>query len=432
MKTKVKGRTDARRRTAGLVTIIVIVLSLLSMSVLSACAPKSPPTETEPSGPAVSKVREMLLSPDIAGKLTGDVLGVDIDQKVEPSADLKRYSVVYPNLFDVAITVIGLAADEAAFSAEAAKIHEDFQYFHQLFDAFNTYPGMNNIRTINESGGAEVRIDPELGKLLQKGKEYYELTRGGMNIAIGTVTEMWRVALAAAGPAHPEPATVSPDLLPTAAELREAAQHIDPGKIRLGADLTTVQLLDPAMRLDVGALAKGYAVELVARRAEARGVTSMLINAGGNVRSIGYRHDNGRPWQVAIKNPLIAAGTLEPARAADKVASAGKSSMDDKYLAVLPLIDHAAVTSGVNERCFKADGRFYHHIIDPQTLQPAQGYLSITVYSSDSGLADALTTGLFCLDLETGMDLIESLQGIEVVWLLSDRSLRLSSGWSFK
>ena len=430
METKKRG-TDARRRTAGLVTIIVIVLSLLGLSVLSACAPKSP-TTTEPDVSPEPKLRQMLLSPDIAGHLTGDVLGVDADQKVEPSAGLKRYSVVYPNLFDVAINLIGVAASEAEFSAEAAKIHEDFQYFHQLFDAFNTYPGVNNIRTINESGGAEVRIDPELGKLLQMGKEYYELTRGGMNIAIGTVTELWRVALAAAGPAHPEPATVSPDLLPTEAELRAAAQHIDPGKIRLGADLTTVQLLDPAMRLDVGALAKGYAVELVARRAEARGVTSMLINAGGNVRSIGYRHDNGRPWQVAIKNPLIAPGVLEPARAADKVASAGKSSMGDEYLAILPLIDHAAVTSGVNERCFKADGHFYHHIIDPQTLRPAQGYLSITVYAPDSGLADALTTGLFCLDLETGMDLIESLQGIEVVWLLSDRSLRLSSGWSFK
>ena len=160
------------------------------------------------------------------------------------------------------------------------------------------------------------------------------------------------------------------------------------------------------MKLDVGAIAKGYAVEMVARSLEARGVTGYIINVGGNVRTVGTKPD-GSKWKVGIEDPLGG----------------------DDYISLVSLSGESLVTSGVYQRYYIVDGKKYHHIIDPETLMPAEGYASVSVLTADSALGDALSTALMCMTVDEGTALVESLDGVEAQWVFPDGTRRASSGW---
>jgi thiamine biosynthesis lipoprotein len=161
------------------------------------------------------------------------------------------------------------------------------------------------------------------------------------------------------------------------------------------------------MRLDVGAVAKGYATEQVARWLEAQGVSGWLLNVGGNVRAVGKKPD-GSLWMAGLENP-------------DEDAK--------DYLAYLQLESEALVTSGSYQRYYIVDGKSYHHIIHPDTLMPSEGYLSVSVICPDSGMGDALSTALFCMPLEDGKALVESMEGVEALWLTTDGVQTTTSGW---
>jgi len=168
----------------------------------------------------------------------------------------------------------------------------------------------------------------------------------------------------------------------------------------------TLYLTDADTQLDVGAIAKGYAGQQAVAAMREAGVTSMLLSLGGNVCSIGTRAD-GTGWKVGIQDPYSSA-----------------------TLSVVQVAGQSVVTSGTYERFYTVDGKNYHHIIDPSTLMPSVLYDSVTVISSDSGLADALTTGLFCMPVDEGMALIERLPDTEAFWVLSDGTQRMSSGFA--
>ena len=163
------------------------------------------------------------------------------------------------------------------------------------------------------------------------------------------------------------------------------------------------------MLLDVGAIAKGYATEQVALAAVGRGEDHLLLSVGGNVRAIGYRNDKKEPWRAGIENPDDSA---------------------ENYLAILNINDKSVVTSGIYERYYEVEGKQYHHIIDPETLFPENRYLSVSVVTHDSGLADVLSTALFNMSIEDGLELIESIGQTEALWCLPDGSLRESSGFA--
>jgi thiamine biosynthesis lipoprotein len=162
------------------------------------------------------------------------------------------------------------------------------------------------------------------------------------------------------------------------------------------------------MTLDVGAVAKGYAVEMVARSLEEQGITGYLLNVGGNVRTVGSKQD-GSPWIVGIENP------------ADSEA--------EPYLAYLRLSGQSLVTSGSYQRYYVVNGKRYHHIIDPDTLMPHDLYLSVSVVCKSSADGDALSTALFCMTYEEGLTLIESIPDAEAMWVLPDGTKITSSGF---
>lgn len=228
----------------------------------------------------------------------------------------------------------------------------------------------------------------------------HETTGGKMNVAFGTVLKIWHNYREAA---LDDPAQAA---VPSMEELEAAAQHCDINDLILDEEASTVYFADPEMQLDVGSVGKGYAVEMVARAAEERGLKSALISVGGNLRSIGHKPDYSR-WTGGIQNPWTTTADIVPTE------SGG-------YVAVVEVEDMSLVTSGNYQRYYELDGVRYHHLIDPDTLMPANYYSAVSVLAPDSGLADCLSTGLYCMPLEEGQALVESLENVEAMWMMNE------------
>lgn len=314
----------------------------------------------------------------------------------------KRYEAEFLLLFDTVTQIIGYTDTEEKFSKQVNLIYDDLEEYHQLFDIYHNYDGINNMKTINDQAGiAPVKVDQKIIDLLLFSKEAYEITDGKVNVAYGAVLRIWHDHRDA-GIDDPEKAT-----LPDMDLLREASGHTDFNQVMIDEENMTVYLPDPEMSLDVGAIAKGYATEQVARKAEENGMTSGLISVGGNVRPIGVKEDgSGTPWKVGIQNPI---------------------DQDGEDIRKINLTNASLVTSGIYERYYIVGEKSYHHIIDPETLFPAEYFLSMTVLCADSGLADALSTSVFNMPFEQGLALIERMPDTEALWVFHDGQIKTSS-----
>ena len=190
----------------------------------------------------------------------------------------KQYTASFLTLFDTVTTIVGHAESEESFKQQAQEIHDQLLIYHQLFDIYHDYEGLNNIKTINDQAGiAPVAVDGEILALLQDCAEYYRLTGGKVNVAMGSVLSLWHQARA---DGIQDPAEAK---LPDTEALEEAAKHCGFDSIVIDPDASTVYITDPEASLDVGAVAKGWAAQRVAERAP-RG---MLISVGGNVCATG-------------------------------------------------------------------------------------------------------------------------------------------------
>ena len=323
----------------------------------------------------------------------------------------QRYSTVFYDVFDTVTQVIAYCDSEEEFTAQMDALHADLVEYNQLYDIYNDYDGVTNIKTINDNAGiAPVTVDDKILGMLELAQTMYDTTSGKLNIALGSVLNIWHNYREAALADDND----SNNQLPTQEELDAAAQHCDIANLIIDEDAKTVYLADPAMSLDVGSVGKGYAVEQAAQAAEARGLTSALISVGGNLRAIGTKPD-GSQWVGGVENPWNSS----------EVYTNGSSTV-----AAVKMSDLSLVTSGDYQRYYVVDGVRYHHLIDPATLWPAAYFDGVSVLAPDSGVADCLTTGLFCLPLEEGRQLVESLDGVEALWCTTDGEVVTSSGWS--
>jgi len=296
----------------------------------------------------------------------------------------KQYTATFLTLFDTVTTVIGRADSQEAFEKTAQAVHDQLLVYHQLFDIYNDYDGISNLKTVNDQAGiAPVKVDSRIIQLLQDCKRYYDATGGRVNVAMGSVLQLWHEARS---DGIDDPANAC---LPDADALAEAAKHTDIHNIVIDEAASTVFLSDPAMRLDVGAIAKGWAAQQVAQDSP----TGLLISVGGNVCATGAKDSTGTPWVVGIQNPD-----------------------GGDYLHTIYVTEGSVVTSGDYQRAYLVDGRVYHHIIDPDTLYPSTYWRSVTVICKDSALADALSTALFLLPQEEGQQLLNQLNA-EAMWV---------------
>ena len=315
----------------------------------------------------------------------------------EQAPETKQYNATFLTLFDTVTTIVGRAENEEAFRVTSQAIHDELLQYHQLFDIYNDYDGINNLKTINDNAGiAPVPVDDRIIALLKDCKSYYELTQGMVNPAMGSVLQLWHVAR---NDGINDPANA---YLPQADALNAAAQHMDFAAVIIDETDSTVYLTNPEMRLDVGAVAKGWSVQRVAENAP----SGLLISVGGNVCATGPKDTSGTPWVVGIQDP----------------------DGGDNYLHTLYLTKGSLVTSGDYQRAYVVDGELYHHIIDPNTLYPSTLWRSVTILCDDSGLADALSTALFLLPLEVGQAILDE-TGAYAMWVNRNGEIFYSPGF---
>ncbi len=223
-----------------------------------------------------------------------------------------------------------------------------------------------------------------------------EYHQGKVDVTMGSVLSLWHDARTRS---TDDPLNAR---LPDTDALKNAAEHVDLDALVIDAEASTVYLTDPQARLDVGAIAKGWSAEQVARTAP----SGLLISVGGNVRATGPKDDEGSPWVVGVTDP----------------------NDQSKYLHTIYVENGSVVTSGDYQRYFTVNGKAYHHIIDPDTLFPSEYWRSVTVVCADSGIADALSTALFLLPLEQGQALLPQFDA-QAMWVDAQNNSYYSPGF---
>ena len=322
-------------------------------------------------------------------------------------AVMNKYSTMYLDSFDTVITLIGYAESEETFNEQADQVHEMFLYMHKLFDTYNSYEdeGIVSIFTLNERAAQEpVAVDPILFSLLTFCKANYALCHEQVNVAMGSVLSIWH-EYREAGLADPEHAQ-----LPPMEALEAASGHMNIDDLVLDEENMTVYFADPQLRLDVGAVANGYATELISQMLLAGPMPSFIISAGGNVRTGISPQDGRKAWGVGIQDP-----------------DGSVFGLSD-YVEVLYIHDISVVTSGDYQRYYEVGGQRYHHLIDPETLMPDTDFRSVSIITEDSGYADMLSTAAFLMPYEESRAFIESLDGVNAIWLFPDGSMQMTDG----
>jgi len=318
-----------------------------------------------------------------------------------------KYTNSFFDTFDTVVTVVAYTKSEAEFDRYFAKIQERFTQLHRLYDIYNNYEGLNNVKTVNDNAGIEpVKVDRELIDLVLFAKEWYSKTGGKTNIAMGPVLKIWHD--------YRERALYDPSAaeIPPLEKLTKASQYTDINKVIVDEENSTIYLAEKGMSLDLGAVAKGYTTELVAREIQAEGLISGIISSGGNVRTIGKPLDGVRArWGVGLQDPQ------------KSILSDGDNILDVVYVN-----DASVVSSGDYQRYYVVDDKIIHHLIDPETLMPADYYHAVTVVTEDSGLADFLSTTVFLTPYEESRALVESLEGVEAVWVMMDGTVEMTDG----
>ncbi len=250
----------------------------------------------------------------------------------------------------------------------------------------------SEIFKLNHAHGLPVTVSDETAELLRLGIHYGELSGGKFDITIASASDLWDFSDSKNG------------TIPDSHELKEAVSHIDYRYVKI--DGNTVTLTDPEAKIDLGGIAKGYIADRLKDYLAGAGVRHALINLGGNVLTLGGRYD-GSDFRIGIQKPFSEDGTV---------------------LGTVSVSDSSVVSSGDYERYFEKDGVICHHILDPDTGYPVQNELDqVTIISDRSVDGDALSTTCYVLGLESGMELIRSMEGIEAVFVTKDGELHTSS-----
>jgi thiamine biosynthesis lipoprotein len=283
-----------------------------------------------------------------------------------------------------------------AVASDEQKAHDavqkGFAEIHRLEEILSTWIPESELSRVNAGAGrTAIAVSPETMEVLAKSIEMDRLTEGGFNIAIGPAVEAWNVSREGRIPTQEELDAVRPLL------------HLE--NLLLDKELRTVFLREPGMRVDIGGIGKGYAADLAADVMAQAGATAGVVAISGDIKTFG-RMPDGERFVFGIQHPRQE-GTL---------------------LGQLELEDEAVSTAGDYQRYFMKDGVRYHHILDPQTLQPARASQSVTVVAKEGVIADGLDTGIFVMGPEKGMELIESLDGVEGVIVGEDGEVYISSG----
>lgn len=321
------------------------------------------------------------------------------------TTELEKHTEKVYEYFDTITTFMGYTKDEEEFNHYVSVLNEELKRYHQLYNSYDAFEGVNNFRTINENAGKKpVEVDSKIIELIEYSKEMYDLTGGKINIAMGSLLGLWHDAR--------EISVDNPDeaRIPEESVLKTASSHKDINAIEIDKEKNTVYISDPDVRIDIGAIGKGYATKIIAKRLEEEGLKHGILSVGGDDVLIGDNPASENSYyKIAIQNPDL-------------------EDKDNPYSSVVSLRNTSVVTSGDYQRYFMVDGKRYHHIIDPETMYPSTKWRSVSVILDDIAEADTISTYLFILDYEEGLEFAKKV-GAEVLWIDEDYNLFATEGW---
>ena len=253
----------------------------------------------------------------------------------------------------------------------------------------------SEITKLNAKAGISgEKLSADTYSVIEEAVKYGKLTGGDLDVTIGPIVKLWGIG-------------TDKERVPAKNEIDEKVKLVDYNDIILDEKNSTIKLRRANQAIDLGAIAKGYTADEIKKVLIDNKISSALINLGGNVYAVGSKPD-GTSWNIGIQNPLDTRG---------------------QYLGTVSFTDKSVVTSGNYERYFIKDGVRYHHIFDPKTGYPAdKGIISTTIVSDKSIDGDALSTSTYVMGLEKGIKLIESIKGVDAIFITSDKKIYVTSG----
>jgi len=288
-----------------------------------------------------------------------------------------------PLLFKDTEILMDTFSEISCFSSDknlALKAIDDaFEEIKRIERLFNRYDVESEISRINRLAGLkEIRINPEVFELIERSISYSKLSKGNFDITVVPLVDIW-----ANGRKN--------NSMPDTEMIDSALEHVGYQNIILDKNNVSIRFLGKDVKIDLGGAAKGYAVDKAKEILSSRGIEDALVNIGGNISSLG-KPPRKKSWQIGIQHPR------------DK----------NKITHTLSLDNRAVSTSGDYERFFMLDGKRFSHIIDPHNGRPSEGIISVTVVSDSAEKADFLSTAVFVMGIKNGLELVKSLESIEV------------------
>lgn len=273
-----------------------------------------------------------------------------------------------------------------------------FNRVKELADKITVNQEGSEIDAINQYAGERpVKVSEDIYYLLKEAYKYSQDSKGGFDMAIGPITSLWRIGF--------------PDARkPEQSEINQALKLVDYRKLEFNDTEKTVFLKEKGMKLDLGAIAKGYITDEVVKVLKKQGVTTAIVDLGGNVYVMGHspRGSQKEDWTVGIQDPNQARNVV---------------------LGSVPESNKSLVTSGIYERYLEVDGETYHHLFDAKTGYPFNSDLAgVTIISDKSIDGDGLSTAVFSMGVKKGKDYVESLKDTEAIFVTKDDKIYVTSG----
>lgn len=307
--------------------------------------------------------------------------------KISPHTQKAQVNEMNSHTFKQFDTINNIMAD-----VPESALDEVEQLCTRYSHTFNRFSPESELYALNHAGGEWVEISEDLLALIDAALHYCKITGGLFDITMGSMCALWDF--------HKQ-------VVPHPVAIKNALAHV--GWEKIEREGSRVRLSDPRATIDLGGIAKGYIADGIAALLRERGATHGIINLGGNVLCLGEKAP-GTPWKVGLRAPIPSSGSLE-----------------EKSFAAVSVSDKSVVTSGIYERAFIKDDKFYHHILDPRTGLPAiTDVISASVISDKSIDGDGLSTALVVMGVDAALEFVGKLEGVEVV-LLSNSGEVLSS-----
>ncbi|MBM7833463.1 FAD:protein FMN transferase [Clostridium sardiniense] len=274
-----------------------------------------------------------------------------------------------------------------------------------LDKAFKRVIDLEDLVSINKSGTEIVELNKNSGinpvklsddsfNIIEKGLEYSKASKGGYDITIGPLVKLWSIGLPEAK-------------VPNENEIREAIKHVDYSKLKINKDTNEVFLSEKGMMIDLGSIAKGYAADEIVKLLKEEGVTEAIVDLGGNIYALGKKEGN-KNWKIGIQDPNTERGNV---------------------VGMVETYNKSVVTTGVYERFIEKDGVKYHHILNPKIGYPYKTDIAgVSIIADKSMDADALSTLIFTKGLDEGIKFIETLDGVDAIFIMNDRKVYITEG----